>query len=174
MKAIINDSSKVRSNSSKTTLMETKQDVIEQLREQFGILTQEVSSYKHLLEDLLKKQISVPQKHNFTKMLVKSNGRLIIVHFDDIDWIEAWGDYVRLHCKGKTHIVRQRIREIETKLDQQQFLRIGRSTIINEDRIKEMEPMNHGDYLITLQDSTRLNLSRNYRNCLSVMFDNHL
>jgi DNA-binding LytR/AlgR family response regulator len=154
--------------------METKQDAIEQLRVQFGMLTQEVSSYKHLLEDLLKNQTSAPQKTHFTKMLVKSSGRLIIVHTDDIDWIEAWGDYVRLHCKGKSHIVRQKIGDVETRLDPQRFLRIGRSAIINTDRIKEMEPMNHGDYLITLHDSTQLNLSRNYRNCLSAMFDNHL
>jgi DNA-binding LytR/AlgR family response regulator len=154
--------------------METKQDTLEQLRVQFGMLTQEVSSYKHLLEDLLKNQTNAPQKIHFTKMLVKSSGRLIIIHTDDIDWIEAWGDYVRLHCKGKSHIVRQKIRDVETRLDPQRFLRIGRSAIINADRIKEMEPMNHGDYLITLHDSTQLNLSRNYRNCLSAMFDNHL
>ena len=158
----------------KTTAMETKQDAIEQLRVQFGILTQEVSSYKHLLEDLLKNQTSAPKKTHFTKMLVKSSGRLIIVHTDDIDWIEAWGDYVRLHCKGKSHIVRQKIGDVETRLDPQRFLRIGRSAIINADRIKEMGSMNHGDYLITLHDNTQLNLSRNYRNCLSAMFDNHL
>jgi two-component system LytT family response regulator len=154
--------------------METKQDAIEQLRVQFGMLSQEVSSYKHLLEDLLKNQTSTPKKTHFTKMLVKSSGRLIIVHTDDIDWIEAWGDYVRLHCKGKSHIVHQKIGNVETKLDPQRFLRIGRSAIVNSDRIKEMGPMNHGDYLITLHDNTQLNLSRNYRNCLSVMFDNHL
>jgi len=154
--------------------METKQNAIEQLRMQFGMLTQEVSSYKHLLEDLLNNQTRVSQKPHFTKMLVKSDGRYIIIHTDDIDWIEAWGDYVRLHCKGKSHIVRQKIGDIETRLDPQQFLRVGRSAIINANCIKEMEPMNHGDYLITLYDSTQLNLSRNYRDCLSAIFDNHL
>jgi two-component system LytT family response regulator len=154
--------------------METKQSAIEQLCVQFGMLTQEVSSYKHLLEDMLKNLARTPQKSHSIKMLVKANGRLIIVHSEDIDWIEAWGDYVRLHCKGKSHIVRQKIGDVETRLDPQQFLRIGRSVIINADRIKEMEPMNHGDYVITLHDSTQLNLSRNYRNCLSVLFDNHL
>jgi two-component system LytT family response regulator len=158
----------------KTPARETKQEAIEQLRVQFGMLTQEVSSYKHLLEDLLKNQTSAPQKIYFTKMLVKSGGRLIIVHTNDIDWIEAWGDYVHLHCKGKTHIVHQKIGDIETRLDPQRFFRIGRSAIINADRIKEMGPMNHGDDLITLHDSTQLKLSRNYRHYLSTMFDNHL
>jgi two-component system LytT family response regulator len=154
--------------------METKQDTIEQLRVQFGILTQEVSCYKHLLEDLLKTQTNSSPKTYFPTLLVKSNGRLIFVHTDDIDWIEAWGDYIRLHCKAKSYVVHQKIGDVETRLDPQQFLRISRSAIINADRIKEMEPMNHGDYLITLHDSTQLNLSRNYRHCLSVMFDNHL
>jgi Response regulator of the LytR/AlgR family len=160
--------------SSNPTTKETKQDAIEQLRVQFGMLTQEVSSYKQLLETLLKNQTNALKKTYVTKMLVKSSGRWIIVHTDDIDWIEAWGDYVRLHCKGKSHIIRQKIGDVETRLNPQQFLRIGKSAIINADRIKEMEPMNHGDYLITLHDSTQLNLSRNFRNCLSAMFDNHL
>jgi len=153
--------------------MEAKQDVIEQLRVQFEMLTKEVSSYRQLLEDLLKKQAVTSLQSYYTKMLIKSNGRLIVVQSDDIDWIEAWGDYVRLHCNGKSHIVRKKIGDIQTKLDQQRFLRISRSAIININRVKEMEPMNHGDYLVTLQDSTRLNLSRNYRTCLSVMFDYH-
>ena len=127
-----------------------------------------------MLEDLLKNQTRVSPKPHITKMLVKSGGRYTIIHTDDIDWIEAWGDYVRLHCKGKSYIVHQKIGDIETRLDSQQFLRVGRSAIINVDCIKEMEPMNHGDYLITLHDSTRLNLSRNYRHCLFEIFGNHL
>ena len=154
--------------------MGIKKDVSVELRVQIEMLVQEVSSLKLLFEDLLKNQTSSNPKSHFTKMLVKSNGRLIIIHTDDIDWIEAWGDYVRLHCKGKSHIVRRKIGDIETRLEPQQFLRIGRSAIINADRIKEMEPMNHGDYLITLHDNTQVNLSRNYRNCLSMMFDSHL
>ena len=137
-------------------------------------LYQELISYKCTLEDFIARQTSGQMRSYLKKMLVKSNGRLIIVRTDEIDWIEAWGDYVRLHCKGKSHIIHRKIGEIETRLDPQRFLRIGRSAIINADRIKEMGSMNHGDYLITLHDNTQLNLSRNYRNCLSAMFDNHL
>lgn len=150
------------------------QDVIEQLRVQFGMIIQELSSHKRLLEDLLKLQTGVQKRTYLTQMLVKSNGRLIIVRIDEIDWIEAWGDYIRLHCKGKSHIVRQKIGDVETRLDPRRFLRIGRSAIINVDRIKELEPLNHGDYLIKLYDDTQLNLSRNYRECLSAIFDNHI
>jgi len=151
--------------------MKTTEDTIEQLRVQFGDLVQEVSASRRLLEDLLQSHTGESKKTYLTKMLVKSNGRLIILHIQEIDWIEAWGDYVRIHCKGKSYIVHQKIGDVETQLDPQQFLRIGRSAIINADRIKEMEPLNHGDYLITLLDNTQLNLSRHYRHCLSVMFD---
>jgi DNA-binding LytR/AlgR family response regulator len=154
--------------------MEKIQDEIEQLRAQFGMLTQEVSSYKHLIEGLLKKQTVIPVQPYLAKMLVKSNGRLIVVQSDNIDWIEAWGDYVRLHCIGKSYIVHQKIGDIQTKLNPQRYIRINRSAILNVDRIKEMEPINHGDYLITLQDNTRLNLSRNYRIFLSAMFNHYL
>jgi two-component system LytT family response regulator len=154
--------------------MKTNQDTIEQLRVQFGMLTQEVSSSKQLLEDIVKNQTSTRLKTFFSMLLVKSNGRLIVVHTNDIDWIEAWGDYVRLHCIGKSHVIRQKIGDVETRLDPQRFLRIGRSAIINADRIKEMEPLNHGDYLITLLDNTHLNLSRHYRHCLSALFGPYL
>jgi len=171
IRLLSNNSSKVSNDTSLTATMGTKQDAIEQLRVQFGILIQEVTSYRQLLEDLLIKQIISPlQQHNI-KMLVKANGRLIVVQSNDIDWIEAWGDYIRLHCNSKSYIVHQKIGDIQAKLDPNRFFRINRSAIINIDRIKEMEPMNHGDYLVTLQDNTRLNLSRNYRNCLSTMFN---
>lgn len=171
IRLLSSNSSKVSNDTSLTATVGTKQDAIEQLRVQFGILTQEVTSYRQLLEDLLKKQIISPlQQHNI-KMLVKANGRLIVVQSNDIDWIEAWGDYIRLHCNSKSYIVHQKIGDIQAKLDPNRFFRINRSAIINIDRIKEMEPMNHGDYLVILQDNTRLHLSRNYRNCFSAMFN---
>jgi len=137
-------------------------------------LYQELISYKCTLEDFIARQTSGQMRSYLKKMLVKSNGRLIIVRTDEIDWIEAWGDYVRLHCKGKTHIVRQKVSDVEVRLDPKQFLRIGRSAIVNIDRIKELEPLNHGNYLISLYDNTQLNLSRNYRDRLTALFGSHL
>ena len=137
-------------------------------------LYRELNSCKRTLEDLLTRQADDQRQSYLKKMLVKSNGRLIIVRADDIDWIEAWGDYIRLHCKGKTHIVRQKVGDVEAQLDPKQFLRIGRSAIVNIDRIKELEPLNHGDHIISLYDNTQLNLSRNYRDRLIALFGNHL
>ncbi|MCX6120071.1 MAG: LytTR family DNA-binding domain-containing protein [Ignavibacteriales bacterium] len=146
----------------------------EQTRSQIENLYQELNSCKRSLEDLFARQTIVQKQSALKKMLVKSNGRLIIVHSDDIDWIEAWGDYIRLHCKGKTHIVHQKIGDVEVRLDSEKFLRIGRSAIVNVERIKELESLNHGNYIITLSDSTQLNLSRNYRDRLLTLFGTHL
>ncbi len=104
------------------------------------------------------------------KMIVKENGRLKVVRLDEIEWIEAWRDYVRLHCEGKTHVIHHTICDLESRLDSRQFLRIGRSIIVNVDRIREFEPLNHGDFLVVLKDNTQLNFSRHYRDRLSSMF----
>lgn len=137
-------------------------------------LYQELNSCKRVLEDLLARQAVLQQQSYLTKMLVKSKGHLIIVHTDDIDWIEAWGAYIRLHCKEKTHIIHQKIGDVETQLDPALFLRIGRSAVVNVDRIKKLEPLNHGDYIISLNDNTQLNLSRNYRDRLIALFGSRL
>jgi two-component system LytT family response regulator len=106
----------------------------------------------------------------YDKMMIKEHGRLKVVRYDEIEWIEAWRDYVRLHCREKTHVIHHTISDFESRLDSRQFLRIGRSVIVNVDRIRELEPMNHGDFLVVLQDNTQLNFSRHYRNRLTSMF----
>jgi DNA-binding LytR/AlgR family response regulator len=136
-----------------------------------GNHNQELHFCKCSFEDMLARRASVPRLSYLNKMLVKSNGRLIIVHTGDIDWIEAWRDYIRLHCKEKTYVIHQKVSQIESQLDPKQFLRIGRSAIVNVDRIKELEPLHHGDYIVSLYDNTQLNLSRNYRDRLTALFD---
>ncbi len=103
-------------------------------------------------------------------MLVKSGGKWLILHLQEINWIEAWGDYIRLHYKGRTYTSRVKIGDIELQLDPRQFIRIGRSAIVRVDCIRELESLNHGDYLLTLNDNTQLNLSRNYRDRLTALF----
>ena len=81
----------------------------------------------------------------------------------DIDWIESEGNYVRLHSGKQGFMVRQTLGALEAELDPKRFLRIHRSTIVNLDRIKELKPLFRGDYVIALEDGTRLTLSRAYR-----------
>jgi DNA-binding LytR/AlgR family response regulator len=153
---------------------ESSQESTNALRTQIDNLIQRVDTLHELLEGRRTPSSDNQVKQNLQRLLVKSDKKWIILQTKDIEWIEAWGDYIRIHYTGKTYISRQKIGDIEFLLDPQQFLRIGRSAIIHVDCIKELEPMFHGDFLITLQDNMQLNLSRNYRDRLFSLFDNSL
>jgi two-component system LytT family response regulator len=100
------------------------------------------------------------------RFVVKTGGRIYFVRADEIDWIEAAGDYLILHVGSDTHLIRETMAAIEAKLDSKQFLRIHRSTILNMDRVKELQPYFNGEYIIILKDGTELKLSRSYRPAL--------
>jgi two-component system, LytTR family, response regulator len=97
------------------------------------------------------------------RLVIKSSGRIYFVRIQDIDWCEAAGNYVRLHIGQQTHLVRGTMAHLESQLDAAQFVRIHRSTIVNVDRIHELRSSFNGEYIITLNDKTRLTLSRGYR-----------
>jgi two-component system, LytTR family, response regulator len=100
------------------------------------------------------------------RLAVKSSGRVLFLKFDEIDWVEAADNYLKLHASNEAHLVRDTMNAMEKKLPADKFLRIGRSTIVNFERVKELQPMFHGDYAVILRDGTRLTLSRNYRDKL--------
>jgi two-component system LytT family response regulator len=118
-----------------------------------------------LLEDLASK------KKTLDRLVVKTGGRIFFLKTDEIDWIEAAGDYVKLHIGTAAHLVRETLTELESKLDPERFLRIHRSTIVNLDRIKEMQPMFYGDYVVILRSGTQLSMSRTYKEKLAKMLD---
>lgn len=97
------------------------------------------------------------------RLVIKSGGRVFFLRVEEIDWIEAAGNYLRLHVGRSEHLLRDTMNRIESQLDPEQFLRIHRSTIVNLERVKELQPSFHGDYLVLLHDGRRLTLSRNYR-----------
>jgi len=97
------------------------------------------------------------------RILIKANERAFFIKTSEIDWVEAEGKYVRIHAGSQSYLLRQGISELELRLNEDQFLRIHRSTIVNVERIKEMQPWFHGDYKVILVDGTRLRLSRRYR-----------
>ena len=94
---------------------------------------------------------------------VKSGGRLFFLRADEIDWIEAAGNYVRLHVGTTSHLLRETMNAIEGRLDPEKFFRIHRSRIVNMERIQEMQPWLNGEYAVVLRTGTRLTLSRGYR-----------
>lgn len=100
------------------------------------------------------------------RVMLKTAGRVVFLKVDEIDWIEAEGDYVRLHVGGNTHLLRDTMKRLEEQLDPSKFARTHRSSIVNLERIKELHPYFHGDYVILLKDGTELKLSRSRRQAL--------
>jgi len=98
-----------------------------------------------------------------TRLLVKTGSRTVLLRASDIDWIESAGNYVRLHAGKERHLLRETMTALEGKLDPEQFVRIHRSTMVNLERVRELEPYFHGDHVLKLTDGTRLTLSRTYR-----------
>jgi two-component system LytT family response regulator len=97
------------------------------------------------------------------RLMLKTGGKIVFLRAEEIDWVEAQGDYVCLHAGQKKHLLRQKISELEHQLPYHSFMRIHRSTIVNIDRIKEMQPLFYGEYSVMLLDGTRLTLSRSFR-----------
>jgi two-component system LytT family response regulator len=110
-----------------------------------------------LLEDLH------PGTRYLERILVKSGGQVTVVATADIDWIEAAGNYLRLHAGRQRHLLRETMAGLERQLDPAVFVRIHRSTIVRLDRITTFEPALHGDYTVTLADGRSLTLTRTYR-----------
>lgn len=100
------------------------------------------------------------------RLMIKSSGRIHFVRMTDIDWCEAQGNYVRVHVGHQEHLVRDTMSHLESELDPQQFVRIHRSTIVNVDRIQEMQSSFNGEYVVLLRTGTRLTLSRGYRDSI--------
>jgi len=110
-----------------------------------------------LLEDLQARQKCL------TRLVVKSAGRIVFLRVEEIDWVEAADNYVRIHAGRESHLIRETLQSLESRLDPEKFLRIHRSTLVNFDRIRELQPIFHGDYLVKMNDGTELTLSRSYR-----------
>jgi two-component system LytT family response regulator len=97
------------------------------------------------------------------RITIKTEGRVFVVKVSDVDWFEAQGNYVRVHTGKAAHLIRETISAVEASLNPAQFARIHRSTIVNLDRIRELQPWFAGDYLVILKDGTQLKLSRTFR-----------
>lgn len=97
------------------------------------------------------------------RFAIRAPGRVFFVRVDEIDWVEAADNYASLHVGHDTHLVRETMNSLEARLDAKRFLRIHRSTIVNAERIRELRPWFHGEYMVILKDGTELTLSRTYR-----------
>ena len=100
------------------------------------------------------------QRRRSARLAVKTGGRVLFLRAEEIDWVEAAGNYVKLHVGTEAHLYRESMKNMEARLDSETFVRIHRSSIVNVDRIRELQPWFHGEYVVILQDNTRLMASR--------------
>jgi two-component system LytT family response regulator len=104
------------------------------------------------------------------KLLVRDSGVVKVIPFDDIDWVDAAGDYMCVHASGETHVIRITLGELMEKLDDKLFVRIHRSTIVNVQRVVSITPLPKGGSLLELSEGETLKVSRNYRESIRNLF----
>ncbi|MEW5915877.1 MAG: LytTR family DNA-binding domain-containing protein [Gemmatimonadota bacterium] len=108
------------------------------------------------------KDLREPPKYA-DRLLVKHDGRISVVPVADVDWIEAADNYVRVHVSGKQYLVREPMKDIERRLHPEQFARVHRSAIVNLARVRELQPLFGGEYVVVLTTGAKVTLSRGYR-----------
>jgi two-component system, LytTR family, response regulator len=97
------------------------------------------------------------------RLTIKLTGRTILLPVDEIDWIETYGNYLKVHTGRESHLIRMTMQSLETKLDPEKFVRVHRSVMVNVEKIKEIHPRSNGDQDLVLQNGRQLMLSRKYR-----------
>ena len=100
-------------------------------------------------------------------LAVRQWNRVHLVRIEDIDFVEAEDNYVVVHASSKTYKGRDRISELEAQLDTRRFVRIHRSTIVHVAKIREVQPLTHGDHAVVLRDGRVLRVARSRRDALA-------
>jgi two-component system LytT family response regulator len=108
--------------------------------------------------------------HDFAKRLaIKGDGRVMLVDVDEVDRLEAAGNYVEVHSGARHHLLRETMAGLEARLDPARFVRVSRSSIVNADRVRELQPMFNGDFVVVLRDGTKVAGSRRYRGAFDTL-----
>ncbi|HZZ37576.1 MAG TPA: LytTR family DNA-binding domain-containing protein [Acidobacteriaceae bacterium] len=123
-----------------------------------GKLDQEAARRLFSLLDRTRFQTDYAQR-----LTVSTRGRILFVEVADIDWIEAEGNYARLHVSRRIYDVRETLQSLMEKLDPRDFVRIHRSTIVNRSRIREVQPWFRGSHIVVLESGEELRMSRYQR-----------
>lgn len=135
---------------------------------------------EHLLADY-KKEKGIPDNDRIIeenelqpqngRLVVKSMGKIHLLDFPEIEWVEAYDYYIKIHVCNKYYLVRESMKNMEKRLPGGMFQRIHKSSIVNTNLIKALKPKQNGDYLVTLKNGQELRLSRNYNGCLKELLN---
>ena len=105
------------------------------------------------------------------RLVIRTRSKVSFLKPSEIDWIEADGKHAVLHAGRETHVVRHTLTRLEQRLVPHGFVRVHRSAIVNVDRIKELEPWFHGEYVVILKDGTKLTSSAAHSQALHRIID---
>lgn len=133
------------------------------------------TAWTHAREQVLRLRQDQSHPHPYAdRLVVKTGGRISFLNVREIDWIEANGDYAKIHCDQRSFLLRRTLNDLAGRLEGNGFLRISRSVIVNLDRIRELAPLKRGEYQIELHDGTRLKLTRSYRSQVETLIGDPL
>ncbi len=118
------------------------------------------------MEELSTRDLESMKKKEVPKLAIKDGGRTTWIPQDEIEWIDAAGDYMCVHSGGETHILRMTMKMLEATLDSEYLHRIHRSTIVNIHQVKQMRAHINGEYFLTLNGGHTVKLSRTYKDKL--------
>jgi two-component system, LytTR family, response regulator len=124
-----------------------------------------------VLRDLLAQTKTAPKSAD-QRFMIKAGGRLVFLDFDEIDWIEAAANYVKLNVGSASYLLREGIGRISERLDPGSFIRVHRSTIVNVRKIKELQPCDSGEFIAILRNGKELSCSRGCRPQLQRLIEN--
>ena len=123
------------------------------------------------MEELKAKGVDALKKKEMPKLAIKDAGTTTWVPQDEIDWIDAAGDYMCVHADGKTHIMRTTMKRLESSLNPDIFIRVHRSSIVNANAIASAASHLNGEYVLTLVGGAQLKVSRSYRDRIKALLD---
>ena len=152
---------KVRANLSQKRALDHKRMLLELVSQISG---ESISSFA----DLEEKKIAELVNKEPSRLAIRDGGRTTWVNQEDIEWIDAAGDYMCVQANGITYIMRKTMKELEKELDESILQRIHRSTIVNVRLVREMESHINGEYFLTLNSGHRVKLSRTYKDKLKL------
>lgn len=103
------------------------------------------------------------ESNRLQRLVFKTAGRVVFLDLNEIDWIEAAANYVKIHTGKDSYLLREGIGHMSAKLDPERFVRIHRSLIVNVSRIRELQPCDNGEYIAVLKNGKELSCSRGCR-----------
>jgi two-component system LytT family response regulator len=132
----------------------------------FRLVGQITGEAVNSMHEIREKGVDRIRKTEIPKLAIRDSGSTTWVPQDEIDWIDAAGDYMCVHSKGETYILRMTMKKLEQALDPNILQRVHRSTIVNVHKVREMQSHINGEYFLTLDNGHTVKLSRSYKDKL--------